>query len=76
VTTEARRIQGPTLVIHGRDDPVIVIDAGRTLASLISNARFEIVEGGHREGTGNSPEVRAQILRFIDEAAASPASGG
>lgn len=76
VTAEARRIQAPTLVVHGREDHVILIDAGRTLASLIPNARFEIVEGGHREGTGNSPEVRAQILRFIDEAPAAPASGG
>jgi hypothetical protein len=37
------------------------------LAALIPNARFEIVEGGHFEGTGGTPEVRQKIIAFFDE---------
>lgn len=66
-SAEARAISVPTLVVHGRDDPAVEIEAGRTLAALVPNARFEVVEGGHREGTGNTPEVRALILAFFDE---------
>lgn len=72
---EARQISIPTLVIHGRDDPVIGIEAGRRLAALIPNVRFEVVEGGHAEGSGLTPEVRARILRFIDEEPSPPAAG-
>lgn len=76
---QARQIAVPTLVIHGRDDPAVPIEAGRNLAALIPNARFEIVEGEHVAGTGGTPEVRARILGFFDEepsrpTAASPSS--
>lgn len=54
-------------MIHGRDDSAVRIEAGRELASLIPNVRFEVVEGGHGEGTGNTPETRSRILRFFDE---------
>ena len=76
---QARHIAVPTLVIHGRDDQPVPIAAGRMLAALIPNARFEIVEGAHLEGTGGTPAVRARILAFFDEepnrpAAASPSN--
>jgi len=67
VGEEARRISVPTLVVHGRDDSAIALEGGRKLASLIPNVRFEIVEGGHGPGTGATPEVRAQILAFLNE---------
>jgi class 3 adenylate cyclase/pimeloyl-ACP methyl ester carboxylesterase len=67
VSAEAPRVSVPTLVVHGRDDQPVPVDAGRTLASLIPNAHFEIVEGGHLEGTGGAPEVRARIIRFFDQ---------
>ena len=54
-TEDAKRLSIPTFVIHGRDDPAVGIEAGRELAALIPNARFEIVEGGHVEGTGGTP---------------------
>ncbi len=76
VSDQARTITVPTLVIHARDDAPVPIEAGRALAALIPNVRFEIVEGGHLEGTGGSPEVRARIIKFFDEdsAVAVPAS--
>jgi len=69
---QARQLSVPTLVIHARDDPAVKIEAGRTLAALIPNVRFEIVEGGHMEGTGGTPEVRARIIKFFDEDSAAP----
>ncbi len=72
---QARDIAVPTLVIHARDDPAVPIEAGRSLAALIPNVRFEIVEGGHPEGTGGTPEVRARIMNFFDEEPGRPAAG-
>jgi class 3 adenylate cyclase/pimeloyl-ACP methyl ester carboxylesterase len=67
VSEQARRISVPTLVVHARNDHPVPIEAGRALAALIPNVRFEIVEGGHLEGTGGTPEIRARIIKFFDE---------
>jgi pimeloyl-ACP methyl ester carboxylesterase len=66
VSAQARAITVPTLVIHARDDHPVPIEDGRALAALVPNVTFEIVEGGHLEGTGNTPEVRARIIQFFD----------
>lgn len=59
------RDPAPTLVIHGRDDAPVPLDFGRKVASLIPAARFEIVSGGHLEGTGGSREAQKLILDFL-----------
>ena len=66
-TAAARRIRVPTLVLHARDDKTVYLEAGRELASLIPGARFEIVEGAHWEGAGNSVATRARIFEFLNE---------
>lgn len=70
----AEQIRVPTLVIHAQDDHTIPLEAGRRLASLVPNARYVIVPGGHGEGTGGTPETRKVILDFIDEVARSDAA--
>jgi class 3 adenylate cyclase/pimeloyl-ACP methyl ester carboxylesterase len=72
VLEQARRISVPTLVVHGRHDAPVPIEAGRALAAMIPNVRFEIVEGGHLEGTGGTLEVRARIIGFLNEDADVP----
>jgi pimeloyl-ACP methyl ester carboxylesterase len=67
VSEQARQIALPTLVVHARGDQVVPIEAGRALAALIPNVRFEVVEGGHVEGTGGTPDGRARIIKFFDE---------
>ena len=62
----AREISVPTLVMHGRDDELIPVEAGRKLASLIPGARLELIEGGHREGCGLTAETRARVLDFLN----------
>ena len=61
----ATRVRVPTLVIHGRDDVTVPLDGGRDLAALVPGARFEIVDGDHRAGTGNVAASRAKILEFL-----------
>jgi pimeloyl-ACP methyl ester carboxylesterase len=46
-------ISVPTLVIHGADDPLVPIEAGRDTAKSIPGARLEIIEGmGHELSPG------------------------
>jgi class 3 adenylate cyclase/pimeloyl-ACP methyl ester carboxylesterase len=73
VSEQARQIAVPTMVIHAREDHPVPVEAGRALAALIPNVRFEIVEGGHIQGTGGTPEVRARIIKFFDEDSGAPA---
>lgn len=41
-------VTAPTLVIHGSDDPVVPIEAGRDTAALVPGARLEEIPGmGH-----------------------------
>jgi len=41
-------IERPTLVIHGEDDPLIPVDAGRHTAQCIANAKLHLIPGmGH-----------------------------
>jgi pimeloyl-ACP methyl ester carboxylesterase len=65
VSELATQIRVPTLVIHGRDDQPVPLEAGREVASLVPGARFEIVSGGHLEGTGSSREAQRLILDFL-----------
>jgi pimeloyl-ACP methyl ester carboxylesterase len=67
VTELATTLHVPTLVIHGRDDAIISLEAGRVLASLIPGAKFEVVEGGHGPGTGSTAPVRQRIMEFLSE---------
>ncbi len=61
----ARQITVPTLVIQGRDDTLVSVEAGRTLAALIPGSRFELIEGGHLEALGATPATRARIIKFF-----------
>lgn len=43
-----RRIEAPTLVIHGAEDPLVPVAAGHDLASHIPGARLSVIPGmGH-----------------------------
>nr|WP_246386997.1 alpha/beta hydrolase [Litorivivens lipolytica] len=45
---ELQTIIAPTLVIHGKDDPLVPVEAGIDTAELIPGARLELIEGmGH-----------------------------
>ena len=43
-----RKVQIPTAVLHGSDDPLIIPRGGKTLARLIPGARLKLIPGmGH-----------------------------
>jgi len=43
-----RKVRTPTLVVHGRDDPLVRLAAGRSTARLIPGAKLEVIDGlGH-----------------------------
>ena len=45
---DLQKLQIPTLVLHGSDDPLIPVACGEITAEVIPNARLEIIEGwGH-----------------------------
>lgn len=61
-----RSISVPTLVIHGEDDTLIPIDAGRDTAELIPGAVFVAVPGmGHNLPASLMPRFLAIVLDFL-----------
>ena len=66
-TGEASQIRVPTLVVHARKDQVVTLEAGREIAAFIPGARFEIVDGDHGDGTGNTVASRTRILEYLSE---------
>lgn len=45
---ELRRVEVPTLVVHGADDPLVNHRAGRSIADAVPGAHFRLVRGmGH-----------------------------
>jgi len=52
----------PTLVIHGADDPLLPVAAGRDTARHIAGARLQIIPG---MGHDLPPAVQALLLEAI-----------
>jgi pimeloyl-ACP methyl ester carboxylesterase len=63
-----KRIEAPTLVVHGREDRVVPVANAELLADRIPGARLRILEAaGHLYST-EQPEVDAEIAGFFREA--------
>ena len=62
-------LRQPTLVLMGRDDPLVPIVNGRILARLISKARLEIIDDGHLFMVTRPRETAERIEKFLCEAA-------
>ncbi len=68
------RIAAPTLVIHGRDDPLIPLAAGEDTARSIVGARLEVIDGmGHDFAPGALPLLADHVVRFCREVEAARA---
>jgi class 3 adenylate cyclase/pimeloyl-ACP methyl ester carboxylesterase len=62
------RVKVPTLVLHSRNDAMIVFEAGRQLAALIPGARFVPLESKNHILLENEPawlQFVAEIRRFL-----------
>ena len=60
-------IRQQTLVLTGRDDPLVPAANGQILARLIPNARLEIIDDGHLFFVTQPAETAATIEQFLRE---------
>jgi non-heme chloroperoxidase len=70
---DVKRIDIPTLVIHGEADRIVPIDAGgRRTASMINGARLiTIPDGPHAVNWTHAAEVNSELVSFLGAATAS-----
>jgi len=63
-TEEVRAIKAPTLVIHGRDDPLVPLKNGEETAKRIAGSEFVAISGmGH--DFGPLPQITQRVLAFL-----------
>jgi poly(3-hydroxyalkanoate) depolymerase len=58
-------IRQPTLILMGRDDPLVPVANGRILARLIPNSRLELVDDGHLFIVTRPEETARRIEKFL-----------
>lgn len=64
-----RCIQVPTLIIHGKQDPLVPVAAAHDLVRHLPQARLEIIDGmGHDLPRALLPRIEALILEHVGEA--------
>lgn len=67
-----RTIKVPTLVIHGNDDPLIPVAAGKDTARLIPGARLVVIAGmGHDLPESLVPEMLTIVTEFAEQVTAA-----
>jgi pimeloyl-ACP methyl ester carboxylesterase len=60
------KIRAPTLVIHGADDPLVRVAAGKDTAAKIQNAKLLVVPGmGHDLAAGLIPILTKAITKHL-----------
>lgn len=59
---ELARIKTPTLVVHGRADPLVPLACGQDTARRITGAKFHVVDG---MGHDLPPGVVARLLEYL-----------
>jgi pimeloyl-ACP methyl ester carboxylesterase len=63
---EVRAITVPTLVLHGRDDPLVPLKNGEDTAAKIRGAQLQVIDGmGHDLAPGVVDELQKYLLPFL-----------
>jgi poly(3-hydroxyalkanoate) depolymerase len=60
-------LKQPTLILAGRDDPIVPLANGRLMARMIPNSRLEILDDGHLFMVTRPDETAAMVETFLDE---------
>ena len=60
-----RSLNQPTLILMGRDDPLVPVANGRLMARLIPKATLEIIDDGHLFMVTRPVETARRIERFL-----------
>jgi pimeloyl-ACP methyl ester carboxylesterase len=63
---QAASIQAPTLVVWGKEDPVIPLKAGRTIAATIPGAQLELLDTGHAPQVSDPGGFAAIFVPFAE----------
>ena len=68
-TEDLKRIDVPTLILHGDDDQIVPIaDSAMLSANLVRNARLEVYKGAsHGMCSTHKDKVNADLLAFLRE---------
>jgi pimeloyl-ACP methyl ester carboxylesterase len=68
-------IRAPTLVVHGRDDPLVPLPCGRDTARRIGGSTFHVIPGmGHDLVPGVVDRLLASLLPHLQSAAGAGAA--
>jgi poly(3-hydroxyalkanoate) depolymerase len=60
-------LKQPTLILAGRDDPIVPLANGRLMARIMPNSRLEILDDGHLFMVTRPVETASIIEKFLDE---------
>jgi poly(3-hydroxyalkanoate) depolymerase len=60
-----RTLAQPTLILMGRDDPLVPVANGHIMARLIPNAHLEVIDCGHLFFVTRPVETARRIERFL-----------
>jgi non-heme chloroperoxidase len=73
---DIKRIDVPTLILHGTADRILPIDGqGRRLHAALPEARYVEIEGGPHVGcVTHAEEINRELLAFLREPATVPAA--
>ncbi|WP_332460975.1 alpha/beta hydrolase [Burkholderia ubonensis] len=65
--TYLKKIDVPTLILHGDDDQIVPIDdSARLSVKIVKHAQLKIVEGGsHGMCVVNADRIDAELLAFL-----------
>lgn len=63
LSADARKIKTPTLILHGRHDGVIPLKDSEELATLMPNAKLEVLENGGHCWNVENPQAFVKRLR-------------
>jgi non-heme chloroperoxidase len=66
-TEDLKKVDVPTLIIHGDDDQILPIGASAMLSSkLVKNGTLKVYPGGsHSLGDTSKEQLNADLLEFI-----------
>jgi pimeloyl-ACP methyl ester carboxylesterase len=66
-TPELRKLRVPTLVIHGRDDPLVRLSGGEATAAAIPGAELVVIDGmGHDLPRPLWPRITDLIVGLVE----------
>lgn len=67
LTDDLRKIDVPTLIIHGDDDQIVPIEASAMLSSkIVKNARLKVYKGGaHGIPSTEKDRINSDLLEFV-----------